>query len=127
MGKGKINVAIVGGGKTGTPLIKQLLDAEFVQVLGVADLDVNAPGMVLAREKGVKVTTNYMDLAKLGNTVDIIIEVTGVADVRKNLVNYFNETGNKHTVILREIIAVLMMSLAQGELVETFHGYQKYE
>lgn len=126
MAKGKINVAIIGGGKTGTPLLTQLLDADFVEVLGVADLDKNAPGMVLASEKGILVTSDYMELVRKGKEIDILIEVTGVVEVRKSIVAYLNETNNSHTVLMREIIAILMMSLAEGKLVDTFHGYQKY-
>ncbi len=126
MAKSRINVAVIGGGKTGTPFIKQLLDAEFVDVQGVADLDLNAPGMQLAKEHGVFVTSDYMELVRKGMLIDVLIEVTGVDEVRENIVSYLQETGNNHTVLMREIIAILMMSLAEGKLVETYHGYQKY-
>ncbi|XJC73197.1 hypothetical protein ACHFCA_20515 [Delftia tsuruhatensis] len=56
-------------------MLQQLLDAPFVQLLGVADLDLNQPGIALARARGVPVTTRFMDLVDAA--VDIIIDVTG--------------------------------------------------
>ena len=32
-------IVVIGAGETGTPLLQQLLNAPFVQVLGVADLN----------------------------------------------------------------------------------------
>lgn len=126
MAKGKINIAFIGGGKTGTPLLKQLLETDFISLAGIADLDINAPGIQMAKEKGVFTTNDYMELVHMGKQIDILIDVTGVPEVGKNVIACMNEMGNKHTVVMREIIAILMMSLAKGELIETYHGYQKY-
>lgn len=123
----KIRIAVVGAGETGTPLLRQLLDAPFVELLGVADLSDSQPGMQLAKSRGVRTTNDFMDLARLGNGVDIIIDVTGVAKVREQLRHYLQETGNHHTVIMHELIAVLLMSLSQGRLVATKHGAVDYD
>lgn len=122
----KIRIGIIGAGETGTPLIKQLLDAPFVEVVGVADLKNDMPGMVLARTHGVKTTNDFMDIALLGHKVDIIIDVTGVQTVREKLREYFLNTANGHTIILHEMIAVLMMSLSQNKLVTTKHNQVDY-
>lgn len=122
-----IKVGVVGAGETGTPLLRQLLAAEFVDVVGVADLDEAAPGMVLARQHGRRTTTDFMELAALREGVDIIIDVTGVADVRDRLRNSMQESGNRHTIIMHEMIAVLMMSLSQGRLVASKHEAVDYE
>ena len=119
-------IVVIGAGETGTPLLQQLLNAPFVQVLGVADLNLELPGIALARKHQVPVTDNFMELVGLGNQVDIIIDVTGAAKVREQLRQYMVESGNVHTVIMHEQIALLMMSLAAGKLVDSKHGVQEY-
>jgi len=122
-----IKVGVIGAGETGTPFLRQLLAADFVDVVGVADLDRDAPGMVLTREHGRRTTTDFMELADLREEVDIIIDVTGVAEVRDRLRNRMQESDNRHTIIMHEMIAVLMMSLSQGRLVATKHEAIDYE
>ncbi|WP_280189195.1 oxidoreductase [Delftia sp. PS-11] len=117
-------IVVIGAGQTGTPLLQQLLDAPFVQVRGVADLDLNQPGIALARTHGVRVTANFMEL--LEPTVDIIIDVTGSHQVREQLRNNMVETGNTHTLIMHEAIALLMMSLSAGRMVASKHADLEY-
>jgi acetaldehyde dehydrogenase (acetylating) len=126
MKNGKIHVAIVGGGETGTPLLRQLLHAKFVEVTGVADLDTSAPGMQMAAEHGIATTTDFMDLVDERRAPDIVIDVTGVKQVRKSLREHMASTGNRRTAIMSEIEACLLMSLSRGSLVELKHGEQGY-
>ena len=122
----KIRIVLIGAGETGTPLLRQLLAASFVEIVGVADLNDQMPGMRLAREKNVKTTNDFMTLVRLGNAVDIIIDVTGVAKVRDQLRHYLQESDNHHTIIMHELIAVLLMSLPQGKLVSMKHNPTGY-
>ncbi|KAA0575241.1 oxidoreductase [Azospirillum sp. Sh1] len=119
-------VAVVGAGETGTPLLRKLLAAPFVELLGVADLDPEAPGMQLANHRGVKTTTNFHELAQLGERLDVLIDVTGVPAVRDALRKAMQETGNHHTVIVHEMVVQLMLSLLNGELVRLKHDTQDY-
>ncbi|GLR78044.1 oxidoreductase [Azospirillum oryzae] len=119
-------VAVVGAGETGTPLLRKLLAAPFVELLGVADLDPDAPGMQLANHRGVKTTTNFHELAQLGERLDVLIDVTGVPAVRDALRKAMQETGNHHTVIVHEMVVQLMLSLLNGELVSLKHDTQDY-
>ncbi|HYH38616.1 MAG TPA: oxidoreductase [Azospirillum sp.] len=119
-------VAVIGAGETGTPLLQQLLSAPFVRVLGVADLDPDAPGMMLARDNGVPTTTDFMDLARMGEDLDVLIDVTGVAKVREALRQHMQDSGNHHTIIMHEVIVQLMLSLSKGELVRLKHGDVEY-
>ncbi|HEX8962037.1 MAG TPA: oxidoreductase [Rhodocyclaceae bacterium] len=121
-----IRIVLIGAGETGTPLLKQLLAADFVEVVGVADLNDDMPGIQLARQRGVATTKDFMTLVRLGDTVDIIIDVTGVAKVRDQLRQYLQESGNHHTIIMHELIAVLLMSLSQGKLVSMKHNSVDY-
>ena len=119
-------VAVVGAGETGTPLLSKLLAAPFVELLGVADLDPEAPGMRLAHHRGVKTTTNFHELAQLGEQLDVLIDVTGVPAVRDALRKAMLGTGNHHTVIVHEMVVQLMLSLLNGELVRLKHDTQEY-
>lgn len=123
----KIRIALIGAGETGTPLLKQLLDADFVEIIAVADLNDDLPGMRLARSHGIRTTGDFLDIARLGDGVDIVIDVTGVAKVRDELRRVFQESGNHHTIIMHELIAVLMMSLSQGKRVSTKHHQVDYD
>ncbi|WP_370681779.1 oxidoreductase [Comamonas sp. GB3 AK4-5] len=119
-----IQIVVIGAGETGTPLLRQLLDAPFVQLRGVADLDLNQPGIALARERGVHVTTNFMEL--VDHTVDIVIDVSGSHLVREVLRSNMVDTDNTHTLIVHEAIALLMLSLSAGRLVHSKHGTLEY-
>ncbi|UEM20167.1 Gfo/Idh/MocA family oxidoreductase [Skermanella mucosa] len=122
----KIRIAIVGAGETGAPLLEQLLSADFVKVIGIADLNPDAPGIVLARSRGVKTYSDFLELARMGEDIDIFIDVTGVHKVRDALQHYMQESDNHHTVIMHELIAVLLLSLSKGELVQIKHGDLDY-
>ena len=122
----KIRIGVIGAGETGTPLLKQLLDASFVEVVGVADLNLDMPGITLARERGIMTTVDFMEIARLGNEVDILIDVTGVAKVREQLRDFFQHSGNHHTILMHELIAILMMSLSSNELVASKHDQRDY-
>ena len=119
-------IVVIGAGDTGTPLLKQLLDSSFVEVLGVADLDLGMPGIQLARQHGVTVTCDFMELVQQGDAVDIIIDVTGSAQVREQLRQHMVASHNNHTLIMHEQIALLMMSLSAGQLIDSKHGQQEY-
>lgn len=122
----KIRIGLIGAGETGTPLLKQLLDASFVEVVGIADLDSTQPGIQLGRERGIKTTDDFMDIARLGNNLDILIDATGVPAVLEKLRGFFQESGNHHTVIMHEVIVLLMMSLSQNKLVSMKHNQHDY-
>ncbi|AXE31132.1 oxidoreductase [Chromobacterium phragmitis] len=122
----KFRIGMVGVGETGTPLLKQLLDAPFVELVGVADLDLQLPGVLLAKERGVAVTDNFIEIAEQGDRVDIIIDVTGSRKVREDLRRYMQFSGNTHTVIVHERVALLMLSLGAGRWVETRHDELSY-
>lgn len=126
MAKDIFRIAVIGAGETGTPLLDKLLDASFVELLGVADLDNEAPGMRLARSRGVATTTDFMDFARLGEAVDVLIDVTGVASVREALRQHMQDSGNHHTLIVHETVVQLMLSLLSGRLVRLKHGVEDY-
>ena len=121
----KVRVAIVGGGRTGTPLLKALLDRPFVEVVGLADMDLDSEGARLARDAGALVCQNADVLAAQGDEIDVIIEVSGDPAVKPALKEAFIAQGNKTTVIVPDVVARLIMSLAvqSDTLIETYHPH----
>ena len=83
--------------------------------------------MLLARARGVTTTTDFMEIARLGSALDVIIDVSGNQRVREDLRQYFQKNGNHHTVLMHETIAILLMSLVQGRLVRSKHGWIEYD
>ncbi|MXR37376.1 oxidoreductase [Craterilacuibacter sinensis] len=122
----KISVLMIGAGETGTPLLRQLLDAPFVEVYAVADLDLALSGIALARERQIAVSNDFEALVRAQPAVDVIIDVTGAPVVRERLRTLMQESGNAHTVIVHERVALLMMSLGAGQLVQSMHAETGY-
>jgi signal transduction histidine kinase len=72
-------VAIVGGGKVCKAILKIVLGKNFphrIDILGVADINEQAKGLVYARRKGIFTTLDYKDLYKVEG-LNLIIELTG--------------------------------------------------
>lgn len=118
-----ISVAIVGGGRTGAPLLQALLDLPYVRVVGLADADLDSPGARLAREHNI-FCVQYADvLVAKGDEIDLIIDVSGDPSVKPMIRDAFVAQGNRSTVIVTELVARLILSLATGAdaLVETYH------
>lgn len=119
----KVSVALIGAGRTGTPLLKELVKYPYVEIVGAADLDPAAEGITFAKGRGVFTTSDPMDLVKKGEAIDILIEVSGDVDLKKRIKDYFEQIGNKKTIIMHDLVARLFISVCaqQGELVPTFH------
>ncbi len=119
----KVKIALIGAGRTGTPLLKELLKYPYVEVVGVADLNLEAEGVKLAREKGIYTTADPMELVKKGEEIDILIEVSGDKGLKRRIKDYFEEIGNKKTIIMHDLVARLLITVCTGqqELVPSFH------
>ncbi len=77
-------VAIIGGGKGGHAILAALADLESVQVVGVADIQPEAPAMVLARQLNIPTTHDAYSLAAQPD-LNVIIEATGRPEVLQRL------------------------------------------
>lgn len=119
MSANPFKIAVIGGGNAGLELLDRLFKAEFVEILGVADTNPQAPGILLAKEHSIPVTTNMNDLLEDSSQIDILIDVTGIKEVRDALRQHMQESGNQHTVIMHERISALLISLFNGMMVPT--------
>jgi signal transduction histidine kinase len=69
-------VVILGAGKGGSALIELLTRCGGIQILGVADTSLDAPGLQLARHHYIPTTTDAAWLVNRDD-IDLIIDVTG--------------------------------------------------
>lgn len=77
-------VAIIGAGHGGTSLLEIFHKDPLVQIIGIADIDKNAPGIQLARKLRIPVTKDYKRLLK-SKAADLVIDVTGNASIEEAL------------------------------------------
>jgi predicted homoserine dehydrogenase-like protein len=119
----KVRIAIVGGGRTGTPLISEFRDIPYVDIVGVADMDPESPGARIAKENGIFFTTDAMLFASKGDEIDLLIEVSGDPSVKRRLKDAFINEGNRHTIIMHDLVARLMISMVSGSdhLIVSLH------
>ncbi len=77
-----MNIAIVGGGQASLTLLDFFGSVENVTVVGIADLDSNAPGIIRAGQLDIPTTKDM--IALIGQPkVQMVAELTGVPKVRQ--------------------------------------------
>lgn len=118
-----VKVALIGAGRSGTPLLKQLLKYKFIKVVGVADRKEKAIGIKIAAKKKIYTTTDPMKLLQKAKNVDILIDVTGDVKLKKNIKDYLGKSRNTKTIIMHDLIARLFISIAAKKTTLTpgFH------
>ncbi len=115
--KETIKIGIVGAGRTGTPLIEQFLKHKYLTVKCIVDMNFSAPGMKLAKKKGILASNDVSDLVKMGENIDLIFDVSGDPNLRRQLIDAYQRSSNKHTLIIHETIARLIITLALKKTV----------
>jgi acetaldehyde dehydrogenase (acetylating) len=119
----KISMAIIGGGRTGTPLLKELLKYPYIEIAGVADLDPKAEGVKIAAANGIFTTSDPMELVMKGGAIDILVEVSGDNKLKRTIKSEFERSGNTRTIIMHDLIARLFISVCtqQQQLIPSMH------
>jgi predicted dinucleotide-utilizing enzyme len=83
-GKQSYNLALVGVGRQGMAILEALVplrrDDQPLRVVGVADLNPEAPGVLYAYRHNLLVTVDFADLLQLPE-LDIIVNATGHPEV----------------------------------------------
>ncbi|MBA4600929.1 sigma-54 interaction domain-containing protein [Thermoactinomyces mirandus] len=98
---------IVGGGQGGIAILKTLLSAESVQVIGVVDLRPDAPAILEARKHGIPTGDRVEPFLKLAP--DVIMEVTGNPEVFEKL----GEIKNKGALLISGTVINLFIRLIE--------------
>jgi signal transduction histidine kinase len=73
---GTIRVLIIGGGKGGKALLELFACGQGVQVVGMADINPQAPGLALAQNLGIPTSHDALFLISQGGA-DLIVDVSG--------------------------------------------------
>jgi methyl-accepting chemotaxis protein len=105
-----LRVAIIGGGRGGYVILKTLLQVPDVEIVGVADINPQAPALSLARSNRIRATTNMEELLQVPGK-QIVIEATGVEAVRQSI----HELAGPETTVVDSDAALLMMSIVRSK------------
>lgn len=105
-----LRVAIIGGGRGGLVILKTLLQVPDIQIVGIADINPQAPALNLARSNRIRATTNMEDLLKATGK-QIVIEATGVEAVRQSI----HDLAGPETTVVDSDAALLMMSIVRSK------------
>ncbi|MGE6629381.1 sigma 54-interacting transcriptional regulator [Bacillus sp. NPDC077027] len=100
-------VLIVGAGQGGSALLQTLLKTNMIQIVAIADLDIHAPGMIVAKNNGIETSTDWKEYIK--DDIDIIIETTGDSAVLKKMMKEKTE----HTVIVPSSMGYVISQLME--------------
>lgn len=127
----KIRVAILGLGRVGEVFAEHFLGKiqeanAAVEIVAVATRNAQSPVALGFAHNGVSVLENALDVVKLGDSVDIVFDLTGDPALRKSLREHMQAANNRHTVIAPEVMAQLVWAFfGAGSLPESAHttGY----
>ncbi|MBI5789682.1 MAG: response regulator [Candidatus Schekmanbacteria bacterium] len=81
-----LRIVIIGAGKGGTALLPIFYQDKFVQIVAIADIDLNAEGIKFAKRYNIPFTDNYLEVIKRTD-VDVIINVSGSDEVTEAVKN----------------------------------------
>jgi predicted dinucleotide-utilizing enzyme len=116
------NIAIIGLGRIGSAFLGEMLGkaGRGINLVCVSET-METPGKAQAVAAGIRLA-DIGEIVAMGDKVDVIFDLTGIADVRKTLRSQLAATGNNHTVIASETIARLIWSLISSSALPTIAG-----
>ncbi|UFT97715.1 sigma-54-dependent Fis family transcriptional regulator [Radiobacillus kanasensis] len=98
-------VLIIGAGKGGTALLELLLETEKMEVVAIADVNKDAPGLHLARIHGIRTDSDWTSW--LEQDIDIIIEATGDEYILQQIL----AKRHRNTVVIPGTVANIISEL----------------
>jgi D-arabinose 1-dehydrogenase-like Zn-dependent alcohol dehydrogenase len=108
----EVKVAIVGLGRVGTTFLKELSgkEAKGIKIVAGAETNEKAPGVELARQLGIAISTDK-EIIEMGEAVDVIFDLTDNRHAKMDLRLKLAKSGNMHTVIAPEPLSVFVWDL----------------
>lgn len=100
-------VLVVGGGKGGTALLTLLSQTATMEIVAVIDINEEAPGIRLAKEKGIQTGQDWK--VWIHEKIDIVIEATGDENVFEDLL----QARPKKTVVIPGSVAYITSELLE--------------
>ncbi len=118
----KVRVALLGLGSVGEIFAENFLEKiqeehANVEIVAVASRDLESPVAMGFVHSKIPVFRDALEVIDLGDQVDIIFDLTGNAQLRKDLRARLQATNNRHTVIAPEVVAHLLWNFF-GEVGE---------
>ena len=118
----KVRVALLGLGSVGEIFAENFLEKiqeehANVEIVAVASRDLESPVAMGFVHSKIPVFRDALEVIDMGDQVDIIFDLTGNAQLRKDLRARLQETNNHHTVIAPEVVAHLLWNFF-GEVGE---------
>ncbi len=104
-----INIAIIGGGKGGTTMLSAFSQIDEFRILGVCDVNPEAPALQLARQIGIA-AFNDIGVMLEQQGLEVIIEATGVNKVREIAA----ELKPPDALMVDSTVANIMMTFMEG-------------
>ncbi len=114
-----VKIAIAGLGRVGSTFVEKLVefDGKGVSIVAVAEKKQDAPGVEMAKAKGLKVFDSEEAILDMREEIDVIFDLTGDKAVERNLRFKQVRSGNMHTVIVPRTVAVLIWNLISEEVL----------
>ncbi len=105
-----LRVGIVGGGRGGLAMLRLLTSLAEITVVGIADVNADAPGHVAAREMGIQTFLDFNQLLQLPN-LDVLVDVTGNDSV--NAAIMANKSESTH--LADAMVSKMMYTIARSQ------------
>ncbi len=103
-----IRMVIVGAGKGGTSLLPIFYADKDIEIVGVADINLESEGIKLARKLGISVSNDFKRLINT-TSVDLIVDVSGNPEVT----NQINEIKTPRMELIGGLSAKLLWNLVE--------------
>ena len=118
----KQRIAIIGLGRIGSAFLTQLHKklGQGLEIVCVAESH-DTPGRQFALQSGLTVCT-LDDVVAFGNGIDVVFELTGLPQVRRELRDKLVASKNQHTVIASESIMRVIWALISDEALPVIAG-----
>ena len=115
-------IAIIGLGRIGSSFLQQMLQRRNrgVEVACVAETS-DTPGRQQAIQAGIALKT-VDEIVALGRGIDVIFDLTGRAEVRRELRDKLVAAKNLHTVIASESIVRVIWALLSEDALPVIEG-----
>ncbi len=121
-----LNIAVVGLGRVGAVFFEQMLPLKNkgIEIACVVERNETA-GKVLAIQAGIR-AVSIDELIASGNAVDIIFDLTGSTETRRELREKLAAANNHYTTIATEAIAHMMWKMMGSKDLPDIHGKGGY-
>lgn len=117
-----VTVALLGLGEVGEKFAEHFLEKiqeqhVSVEIVAVASRNPDSPVAMGFRHSKVPVFQDALEVVSMGARVDIIFDLTGDPELRRQLRAALQAAHNHHTVIAPEVVAHLLWNFfGEGEL-----------